>query len=139
MGRSVFVAIILAAAAVAGAAQAGPVGERHLQASNPTAALRDAEHRTSVRVTVWYPAAEGSQEERLDLGPPGKPLFLVDAAAQGAPFADAKPRPVILFSHGFGGTARMMGWFGVPLARAGYVVVAVDHPGNNGADKMTVP
>ena len=31
----------------------------------------------------------------------------------------------------------MMGWFGVPLARAGYVVIAVDHPGNNGLDKMT--
>ncbi|MEO8113856.1 MAG: hypothetical protein ABI655_05720, partial [Phenylobacterium sp.] len=32
-----------------------------------------------------------------------------------------------------------MGWFGIEMARAGYVVVAVDHPGNNGMDKMTVP
>jgi predicted dienelactone hydrolase len=32
-----------------------------------------------------------------------------------------------------------MGWFGLALARHGYVVVAVDHPGNNGVDKMTVP
>jgi len=31
----------------------------------------------------------------------------------------------------------MMGWFGTALARAGYVVVAVDHPGNNGVDPMT--
>ena len=44
---------------------------------------------------------------------------------------------MILFSHGFGGTARMMGWFGTALARAGYVVIAVDHPGNNGLDQMT--
>src|SRR5258708_4359162 len=65
-------------------------------------------------------------------------MFIVGAVAPGAAFADAKPRPVILLSHGFGGTARMMGWFGVPLARAGYVVIAVDHPGNNGMDKMTV-
>ena len=131
----------LAAAAfsVAVAAQAGPVGERHLQATDATAALRDAEHRPTVRVTVWYPAAAGAAEERIDLGPPGKPLFTVGAVAAGAAFADARPRPVILLSHGFGGTARMMGWFGVPLARAGYVVIAVDHPGNNGLDKMTVP
>jgi predicted dienelactone hydrolase len=64
---------------------------------------------------------------------------VVGAVAADAPFADARKRPVILFSHGYGGTARMMGWFGVPLARAGYVVVAVDHPGNNGLDKMTTP
>ncbi|KAG1240655.1 hypothetical protein G6F61_014151 [Rhizopus arrhizus] len=33
----------------------------------------------------------------------------------------------------------MMGWLGTALARAGYLVIAVDHPGNNGADPMTLP
>ncbi len=118
-------------------ALAGPVGERHLVTTDATASLRDAEHRPQVRVTIWYPAAEGAVEQRIDLGPPGNPLFLVGAVAPDAPFADARRRPMVLFSHGFGGTARMMGWFGVALARHGYVVVAVDHPGNNGMDKMT--
>ena len=45
---------------------------------------------------------------------------------------------MILLSHGFGGTARIMAWFGTALARHGYVVIAVDHPGNNGRDPMTV-
>jgi predicted dienelactone hydrolase len=126
-------------ALAATAAHAASVGERHLETTNPTAALRDAQQRDTVRVTVWYPAAADAKEERIDLGPPGKPLFIVGQVAQGAAFADARPRPVILFSHGFGGTARMMAWFGAPLARAGYVVVAVDHPGNNGLDKMTTP
>jgi len=120
-------------------AQDNPVGERHLTTSNPTAALRDAEHKATVRVTVWYPAAEGVEEKSLDLGPPGQPMFFVGSAAPDAPFADSRRRPVILFSHGFGGTARMMGWFTTVLAQQGYVVIAVDHPGNNGADKMTVP
>ena len=119
------------------AAHAGPVGERHLATTDATAALRNADHGAQVRVTVWYPAAADAVEQRIDIGPPGHPLFLVGAVAPNAPFADARPRPVILFSHGFGGTARMMGWFGTALARAGYVVVAVDHPGNNGLDKMT--
>jgi len=48
-------------------------------------------------------------------------------------------RPVILLSHGFGGTARVMGWFGVAMSRQRCVVVAVDHPGNNALDPMTVP
>ncbi|HEY2179720.1 MAG TPA: hypothetical protein VGH15_14170 [Caulobacteraceae bacterium] len=129
--------VLVLGALFAATAHAGPVGERHLVATNPTAALRDAEHRSQVRVTVWYPAAPGAVEKSIDLGPPGKPLMLVGSVAADAPFADSRPRPVILFSHGFGGSARGMGWFGLPLARAGYMVVAVDHPGNNGGDKMT--
>jgi predicted dienelactone hydrolase len=128
---------LMAALVSFAAAHAGPVGERHLVTTDATAALRNADGSSNVRVTVWYPAAADAVEQRLDLGPPGHPLFIVGAAAADAPFVDARPRPVILFSHGFGGTARMMGWFGTALARAGYVVVAVDHPGNNGRDKMT--
>ena len=119
-------------------ALAGQVGERHLTAVNPTAALRDAGHRDTVRVTVWYPATAEAKEVSLDIGPPGKPLFIVGSAAPDAAFADDRRRPVILFSHGFGGNARIMAWFTLPLVRAGYVVIAVDHPGNNAEDKMTV-
>jgi predicted dienelactone hydrolase len=132
-------ALAAATLALATAAAAEPVGERHLETTNPTAALRDADHKDKLRVTVWYPAAEGAVEQSLDLGPPGHTLFFVGEAAPDAPFADARRRPVILFSHGYGGTARMMGWFTTVIAQQGYVVIAVDHPGNNGQDKMTVP
>jgi len=128
-----------AALALATAARAFPVGERHLETTSPTAALRDADHKPTLRVTVWYPAADGAQEQSLDIGPPGHTLFYVGEAAPDAPFADDRRRPVILFSHGYGGTARMMAWFTTVLAQQGFVVVAVDHPGNNGRDKMTVP
>ena len=40
--------------ALAGAARAEAVGERHLTAVQPSAALRDAEHRKELRITVWY-------------------------------------------------------------------------------------
>lgn len=126
---------VLASPAVA----QNPVGERHLTAMVGSAPLRDSVHSAGVRVTVWYPAAAGAKETRIDLGPPGKPFFVEGASAADAAFADKKLRPTILLSHGFGGTARMMAWFGLSLARAGYVVIAVDHPGNNGQDKMTVP
>lgn len=128
---------LLAASCIAGAARADAVGERHLIAQQPSAALRDADHRTTLRITVWYPAADGVDEQSLDIGPPGGTLFYVGSAAPDAAFVNARRRPVILFSHGYGGSARMMGWFTTNLARAGFVVVAVDHPGNNSADKMT--
>jgi predicted dienelactone hydrolase len=131
-------AAVATLAATAAIADSPPVGERHLLAANPTAALRDADHKADVRVTVWYPAAEGADEKSLDLGPPRQPLFYVGAAAPDAAFADTRRRPVILFSHGYGGSARMMAWFTTVLAQQGYVVIAVDHPGNNSLDKMTV-
>src|SRR5580693_2417131 len=136
--RALFLIAGLVAATLRGPAIAGQVGERHLLAANPTAAPRDAEHRGTVRVTVWYPAAPDAKEASLDIGPPARPLFRVGSAAPDAAFADDRRRPVILFSHGFGGTARMMAWFMLPLARAGYVVIAVEHPGNNATDKMTI-
>src|ERR1700744_6083629 len=130
-------AMLLAALAVSPAA-AGTVGERHLVAHEASAALRNASHDDALRMTVWYPAAPNAAEAPLDIGPPGKPLFTPGSAAPDADFEDARPRPVILFSHGFGGTARIMAWFGTALARHGYVVIPVDHPGNNGRDPMTV-
>jgi predicted dienelactone hydrolase len=126
------------ASLLCGPVLAGRVGERHLTAVNATAALRDADHRDTVRVTVWYPAAADAKEVSRDVGPPGNPFFLVGKAAPGAAFADDQRLPVILFSHGFGGNARVMSWFTLALARAGYVVIAVDHPGNNASDKMTI-
>jgi predicted dienelactone hydrolase len=123
---------------LANAAGAFPVGERHLTTTEPSAALRDARHSDQLRITIWYPAAAGAIEEPLDVGPPNQPLFRPGKAAPEAAFADDKARPVVLLSHGFGGTARMMAWLGTALAREGYVVVAVDHPGNNGRDPMTI-
>ena len=134
MAIAVGLTTTLARAAIA---HAGPVGETHRVTTEKTAVLRDAEHRDQVRVTVWYPAAKDSVEQPLVIGPPDKPLFDVGSVASDAPFADGGLRPILLLSHGSGSSARMMGWFGIAMARAGYVVIAVDHPGNNSGDAKT--
>ncbi|HEX3701289.1 MAG TPA: alpha/beta hydrolase [Phenylobacterium sp.] len=139
MGFRLLAAAFAALALSATSAGAYPVGERHLTTTSATAPLRDAEHRPTLRITLWYPAAAGAKEAPLNIGAPGEPLLTAGSSAPDAPFADRRPRAVILFSHGYGGTARIMGWFCTELARAGYVVVAVDHPGNNAADPMTAP
>jgi predicted dienelactone hydrolase len=140
MKRSLLVGVGMLGILAAGDAHAAPVGETHRVTSEQTASLRDAKHRAEVRITVWYPAAADAVEHPLVLGPPERPLFDVGVVAPDAAFAaDGVRRPVILLSHGFGGTARLMGWFGIAMARSGYMVVAVDHPGNNAVDEMTVP
>jgi predicted dienelactone hydrolase len=126
---------LLLAALAAWPAAAATVGERHLVAHEASAALRSASHGDELRITVWYPAAPGAAETSLDIGPPGKPLFTPGSAAPDAAFENARPRPVILLSHGFGGTARIMAWFGTALARHGLIVIAVDHPATTDATR----
>ncbi|GAB3791047.1 alpha/beta hydrolase family protein [Dyella agri] len=135
--RTLLIALAAASLGVCTLARAGTVGETHRVAHTPSAALRDAQHRDDVRITVWYPAAAGVAETPLQIGPPGHPVFDAGRAAPDAPFAPGR-HPVILLSHGFGGSARIMAWFGTALARAGDVVIAVDHPGTNARDPMTM-
>jgi len=118
---------------------ADPVGETHRVTTEKTAVLRDAEHRDQLRITVWYPAAKDAVEQPLviGLGPPAKPFFDVGSVAFDAPFADSGSRPILLLAPGGSATARHVGWFGIAMARAGYVVIAVDHPGDNGEDPIT--
>jgi predicted dienelactone hydrolase len=103
-------------------------GERHLATRTASAAVRNHGDAT-LRITLWYPATAAEQE--VDIGPPGGPVFIAGRTAADATFADDARHPLILVSHGFGGTARQMTWLAGTLARAGYVVVGVDHPGSN--------
>jgi len=118
-------------------AHADPVGETHRVTTEKTAGLRDAERRDQVRVTIWYPATKDSVEQPLVIGPADKPLFDVGSVAFDAPFAGGGSRPILLLSPGGGASASLVGWFGIAMARAGYVVIAVDHPGDNSMDVNT--
>src|SRR5262249_14368572 len=85
--------------------------------------------------TIWYPPPAGAKEWPPPVAPPGAPLFDVGPGAPGAALAPAPARlPLILLSHGTGGTALTLGWLGTALAARGYVVAAVNHPGNNAID-----
>ena len=68
--------------------------------------------------------------ERRDLWDPSapRPVRLYEWAPA-VPAAD--PAPVVLVSHGTGGSGSAMGWLAEPLAAAGFRVVAVDHHGND--------
>jgi predicted dienelactone hydrolase len=101
---------------------------------------RESDDRTLSGI-VWYPADVSPEEEKEQyVGPPDAPLFYAGRAAKDATLAPAFGRfPLVALSHGTGGSALQMAWLGTYLAARGYLVVAVNHPGNNAVTGYTVP
>jgi predicted dienelactone hydrolase len=107
---------------------------------HPTNLVRNwrGDPEKDLRCTVWYPAEDSAVEVKQEVGPPGGALFEAGMAAPDAGLVrSGKKLPLILLSHGSGGSAVQMAWLGTALAQAGFVAVAVDHPGNNANGKLT--
>jgi predicted dienelactone hydrolase len=92
----------------------------------------------ALMAVIWYPAVSSSHEEPIVI--PGlSSLFVLGSAAQNAGIAPSPGQfPLIVISHGTGGSGLSMAWLGTALAAHGYIVAAVNHPGNNGAEPYTV-
>lgn len=87
---------------------------------------------------IWYPAAASAQEAPIYVGPANAPLFYVGTAARDADLADSlQSFPLILLSHGTGGTALELGWLACALASQGYIVAGVNHHGNTALESYT--
>lgn len=85
---------------------------------------------TGVPLTIqaWFPSEETDDDEvRYDeLYPSG--------AQEGLPAACDTPRPVLVFSHGYGGLRWQSAFFTEHLASHGYIVAAPDHTYNTTFD-----
>jgi predicted dienelactone hydrolase len=89
--------------------------------------------------TIWYPADRDAVETAQWVGDPEHPFASAGRAARDGRMASAPAKfPLILLSHGTGGSALMMAWLGTELARNGYIAVAMNHPGNNALEDYTV-
>jgi predicted dienelactone hydrolase len=92
----------------------------------------------ALRVRVWYPVDHDVQEQPHGIGAPGHPFFIGHPVAANAPLSPSRTRyPLLLISHGTGGSADSLDWLGSALAAQGYVVAAVNHPGNNALEPLT--
>jgi predicted dienelactone hydrolase len=89
--------------------------------------------------TVWSPA-ESDADAKPQLIPPfGTAIFEAAPAAANAKIAASRAKfPLILLSHGTGGTVQSLAWFATALASHGYIVAGVNHPGNNAIEPHTV-
>lgn len=84
-----------------------------------------------IRWSAWYPAPSSVIEQ--DLAP--SPHFLMGAVARDAPLVEDHDRfPLVLMSHGTGGTASSLGWLARRIAADGSIVIGIDHHGNTAAE-----
>jgi predicted dienelactone hydrolase len=106
-------------AAGASTAQAAPaIGFQHLNMPG------------GIEIGIWYPAdpaAAASAPPRL--GP--------EPVIDGAPVA-GRDHPLVVISHGTGGSYAGHADTAIALARAGFVVAALTHPGDNWRDQSRV-
>lgn len=89
--------------------------------------------------TIWYPADTSAGESEQWVGDPAHPFAIAGRAARDAKLATSTAKfPLVLLSHGSGGSALMMAWLGTVLAAHGYIAAAVNHPGNNALETYTI-
>lgn len=94
--------------------------------------LRINDEQRPLNVTIWYPTEGNPGSEPIH----NYPLLLTftvpgHAYLNAAPLAADTPYPLIIFSHGSGGSRVLSLFYTEHLASHGFVVIAADHPGNN--------
>lgn len=92
----------------------------------------------ALTTVIWYPAEAAAVEKPQWIGPSQSPLFSAGSAAPEAPLVASPAKfPLIVLSHGTGGSALSIAWIGTALAAHGYIAAAVNHPGNNATEAYT--
>lgn len=111
---------------VIGALVAGWAADSAAGVGMRTLAYADPAHGGVGRLVLWYPAT--APEHPVRRGP-----FTL-TVADGAPLMDGR-HPLVVVSHGSGGSALSHADTAMDLARRGYVVAAVHHTGNTFDDE----
>jgi predicted dienelactone hydrolase len=96
----------------------------------------DGKHQRPITVHVFYPTHD-TPPTPIKLGLPGEELFAAGNAIGHATPAEEKKLPLILMSHGTGGSALQMLWLAEKLVKNGYLVVGINHHGNTAIEPKT--
>lgn len=139
---SLAVILIAAAASLASCEERGatapssaiPVGLARLEFSDPQRRSWIGAEARPLVTSVWYPAAVGVEMTEIAI-PPDRPVFVGGFAARNVEIGGTGRFPLIVMSHGTGGSAMQMMWLGRALAERGFIVAAVDHHGNTAAEE----
>jgi len=118
-----FAALLLICLTAPAFANENPVGFK-------TVTLPDAQHSRPLELAVWYPAATTAKPEWIA----DNAVFIGALAVSDAPPA-AGEHPLAVLSHGYGGNWGNQVWLASALARQGYIVAAVNHPGTTSKDR----
>lgn len=112
-----------------------PVGLTLAKYDDPARKNWDNTGSRPLETAVWYPAQAGVHEEPWRVS-----IFNAGENAIDAPFdtpiiSSTAKLPLVLISHGTGGSAATMAWLAESLAAQGYLVAAVNHHGNTGYEQ----
>jgi predicted dienelactone hydrolase len=86
-------------------------------------------HGRAMEMAVWYPGDGGVESVFAE-----NPVFQGGMVRQGATPRAGK-YPVVLLSHGMGGSLMSLNWLASGLAERGAVVIAVNHPNGSFRDR----
>ena len=89
-------------------------------------AVNDDQTSRKLEGFIWYPTRQQDGQAPHH----GNKVWQAITAAQDAPPAAGK-FPLVLLSHGMYGNAMNQSWLASELARKGYVVAAINHPGTS--------
>ncbi|MFD2250358.1 putative dienelactone hydrolase [Pseudochelatococcus lubricantis] len=107
---------------LAAAAQAGEIGFRRI--------VIDADGPRPLNVSLWYPTRDTTPS-----GPVGENRVFVGVPAVTDAAPDHRSHPLVVLSHGYGGSWRNLNWLAGELVAEGYAVAAPDHPGTTTFDR----
>lgn len=106
------------------------VGFRQGLCPDPVRSSWSGDGPRPLRWSVWYPAHPAVETVAVEMPPGARYYLLGELALDAAPAAVVERLPVVLLSHGTGGTAASLGWLARRLAAAAWAVLGVDHHGN---------
>ena len=80
--------------------------------------------------SAWYPTSDHSVVHQ----PSERQLFDLGKVAVASSLAEEDLFPVVMMSHGTGGSPESMGWLAHRLAQDGHIVIGAHHHGNTGRE-----
>jgi predicted dienelactone hydrolase len=128
--RAILLGLTVAAcAAPAGGRRHSPVIQR-AQAGSPVGMtevrFQDLARNRPLVTRIWYPAAPDTPSEIRSIDS----IFVAHAVPEAAMAALPQRLPLVMLSHGTGGSTSSLVWIAERLAAHGYMVAAVEHFGN---------
>lgn len=122
MLKTLFLAATLLAVA-ATSCNAGALGVRDIR-------IAGSPEGRALFAVVWYPTSDTGKAAPVA----ENPAFLGIPAIRDAGIG-AGTHPLVVLSHGYGGSWRNLSWLAGELAARGYIVAAPDHPGTTTFDR----
>jgi len=114
---------------------ASPVGVSFISFADSKRTAWESNAPRPLETVLWFPAETGTPTEDWRAG-----FLLAGPHAFHASLPKTPQKfPLILLSHGTGGSAQSMAWFARGLAEAGYIVAAVNHHGNTAVEPKYLP